>query len=325
MAQDVFPFVVGCGRSGTTLVRAMLDSHPELAIPGESRFIPVLARTRDRYERGGGFDVAAFVHDLEATPWFRHWGLPADDARSVVAAPGATGIADAFRALFAEQARREAKPRYGDKSPQYVMQLPLLAELFPEARFLHVVRDGRDVALAFASADFGPSDIAEIALHWQLRVRRGMRYGRALGPQRYREVRYEDIVAEPEATLRGLCPFLGLAYDPAMLRYPERSRHIAEADRAPEHHYERLAMAPTVGLRDWRSQMTDTDVAIFEVLAGRTLTAAGYERSTVRPSMAARAQAARTLTSYTWRRLVGRVPGVRAKRIRDWDKGDAES
>jgi hypothetical protein len=105
-----------------------------------------------------------------------------------------------------------------------------------------------------------------------------------------------------------------------MLRYPERSRHIAEADRAPEHHYERLAMAPTVGLRDWRAHMAADDVGLFELLAGATLAAAGYERSGVRPSPAARLQAARTLASWNWRRLVGKVPGVRAKRLRDWDR-----
>jgi hypothetical protein len=300
-------------------MRAMLDSHPELAVPGESRFIPMLAGRRARYEQPGGFDRDAFLADLTPTQWFHHWGLTAHEAAAALAEREVADLAGAVRALFAVHAQRAGKPRYGDKSPQYVLHIPMLAELFGEARFVHVVRDGRDVALAFAGADFGPSDIAELALHWQLRVARGMRYGRELGPERYREVRYEDLVTEPEATLQGLCPFLSLEFDPAMLRYPERSRQIAEADRAPEHHYERLAMAPTPGLRDWRSQMSATDVATFDVLAGRTLATAGYERVRERPSPAARARAARALAAWNWRRVLGRLPGVSTRRLRAWD------
>src|SRR4051812_36230761 len=112
MTRGVFPFAVGCGRSGTTLLRAMLDSHPQLAIPGESRFIPTMAARRDRYERAEGFAVEAFISDLAATPWFRHWGLSVDDAAGAVADRRPGDVADAFRALYALQADIAGKPRY---------------------------------------------------------------------------------------------------------------------------------------------------------------------------------------------------------------------
>lgn len=279
-ATPAFPFFVGMGRSGTTLFRAMFDSHPEMSIPGESGFIVRLGRRRGRYERNGSFVVEPFVADLLEHRGFRRWGLPEQDVRAALANPPLGGFTDAVRRLYALHAAREGKPRYGDKTPNYVLSLPLLADMFPEARFVHIIRDGRDVALSHLDIkEWGPDSVEEAAVEWRRNVRKGMRDGSRLGVHRYREVRYEDLLDRPEATLVDLCGFLDLPFHPAMLTYAERAADVLRTEAFPQHH-SRLASGPTKNLRDWRRDMTPADASRFEAIAGGLLSELGYDRGT---------------------------------------------
>jgi hypothetical protein len=156
--------------------------------------------------------------------------------------------------------------------------IPSIAELLPEARFVHIIRDGRNVALSLTEAPFGPDSLEAAARFWSRRVEKGRADGRALGPDWYREVRYEDLVEDPEAQLRPLCDFLDLPYDDAMLHYYERDAGISRGLKNPEIH-RNLAQPPTRNVRDWREQMSPRDVARFESIAGAALEDFGYERS----------------------------------------------
>ena len=274
MTPPVFPFVVGSGRSGTTVLRAMLDSHPELAVPPESHFVAAMARAG--YGQGDAFDTPAFLRDLAANRWYRRWELPDEQVRAAVTAAAPQGLADAVRAVYREYAATRGKPRYGDKTPPYVLNLPLLGGLFPEARFVHVVRDGRDVALSLLDVEFGPDSFPEAVVWWRRSVSRGRAAGARLGPGRYREIRYEELVDDPEEVLRALCPFLGLDFDPAMLRYHERADEVVANVGRPEQHAG-VRNAPTRGVRDWRRSTTEEQQQAFEALAGGLRAELGYE------------------------------------------------
>src|SRR2546430_1135755 len=149
-------FVVGCGRSGSTLLRLMLDAHPQLAVPPESHFIPQLWR-----DHGGArpVDPDVIVRALVATPHFRHWKIPEDAVRRRVEELERPSFADVVGAAFEANADVYGKTRWGDKTPIYVRSIPLLARLWPEARFAHLIRDGRDVALSYLSLHWGPSTV----------------------------------------------------------------------------------------------------------------------------------------------------------------------
>jgi len=198
-------FVVGCPRSGTTLLRLVLDAHPSIACGPETHVLEDLARTLG--DRAGqlqefGFDRAFW---LERVRTF-------------------------FGGFHEEYARRRGKPRWADKTPGYVLLLDLIDELFPDAQIVHVLRDGHDVVAsqrekwgyrpAFTCANGG----------WEEHVRAGRRFGARVGATsgRYTEVRYERLVAEPEAVLRTLCDFLGEPFVPELLAY-----HEAEHDGNP--------------------------------------------------------------------------------------------
>lgn len=306
-----FPFFVGCGRSGTTLLRAMFDSHPHMAIPGESHFIAPMALQRARYESTKGFDSESFTTDLLRHPRFRLWSLTDGDVRDDIIGDPPRDLAEAVRRVFAMYARSRGKARYGDKTPIYVIHLHLLARLFPDGRFVHIIRDGRDVALSYQDVDFGPRSLAESALHWKRWVESGREAGRRLGPTAYREVRYEDLLSDPNGVLGALSSFLGLEYDDAMLQYPDRAAEVVTGSAFPRAH-ERLGLPPTKGLRDWRRQMPREDLASFEAIAGDLLEELGYERSGVRPSGLMRLR----LRSEVVRLTTGSIAHAIRKRVR---------
>jgi len=169
-----------------------------------------------------------------------------------------------------------------------VLHVEYLAEMFPEARFIHLIRDGRNVTLSNLELDWGPESVWEGAVYWKRFVNEGRRAGAKLGPERYLELRYEDVVENPEHHVRMMCDFVKLEFDPVMLRYFERTERISGAK---ESHHQNLSRPPTKGLRDWRQQMSRKDVELFEVLAGDLLSEMGYERVTDSSSLSARANA----------------------------------
>jgi hypothetical protein len=280
-------FVLGVSRSGTTLLRIVLDRSPGIAIPDESFFIPLLAR-----RHGGDVDSARFLDDLRRLPTFRAWGLSPEDLRTRLRPRMQAG--EAIAAAFEAYAAKEQKPRWGDKTPMYMRHLPLLERLFPAAQYVHLIRDGRDAALSFLRMPEGtftrtwahPDTAGEFACLWRSEVCGARKLGRRVGPSRYLEVRYEDLVAGPEDAVRAICDFASLPYDTSMLDY------AGTVDVSAKPHQQRLLQPLTPGVRDWRTQMNARDVRAFESIAGELLAELGYElaeppaRSSWRASLA---------------------------------------
>jgi Sulfotransferase family len=282
------PFVVGVGRSGTTLLRLMLDSHPELAIPPETGFVPNVVRACGR--RGAApAELIALLREQ------RSWGdFDLDEAelrRRFEAAPQ-LDAGTALRSLYGLYAEGQGKARWGDKTPAYVKRMPMIERALPEARFVHVIRDGRDVALSRARRALRePAPPERAAETWRKRILRAREQAKRL--DHYLEVRYEDLVTDTEATLRKVAAAIELDWDPAMLRYHERApERLAEisrdlpasgtkaerpaAERAAAH---ALAKEPPKPERiaAWRERMGDDERAAFEAVAGDLLVELGYE------------------------------------------------
>ena len=280
-ADAIVPVVLGCVRSGTTMLRAVLDSHPLLAVPPESYFVAPALEQRSRYETatsaGARLDLDLLLADIAADRSFPDWQL-GPEALAEVGALSDRTVPEALLGLYRAYAHQQEKPRAGDKTPSHLLHMELLATSFPEARFVHIVRDGRDVVPSILGMSFGPDRFAQGVLFWQRRVERGLAGGKALGAGRYREIRYEALVADPERVLRDVCPFLGLEYSDEMLRYHERADDLLGGMRATRH-VQGVRRPPTRGVRDWRTALDPHDVQLFEALAGDLLDRLGYERS----------------------------------------------
>jgi Sulfotransferase family len=263
--------VLGVSRSGTTLLRVMLDRSSQLAIPNESFFVPLLA---DRHLLR--VDPDEFVDDLRRLKTVREWGVPLAKVRTRLR--DRMPIGRAIAAIYEVYAEEHGKQRWGDKTPMYMRHLPLLRRLFPDAQYVHLIRDGRDAAISFLSMSEGiafetwahPRSPAAFASVWRSEVAAARRHGQRLGPGRYLEVRYEDLVADAEGSLRRICSFAALPYEPAMTDY-------TGSESEEKAHQQSLKRPLTPGLRDWRTQMSAADAGAFESVAGDLLRELGYE------------------------------------------------
>jgi hypothetical protein len=218
--------------------------------------------------------------------------------------------------LYAESRR---KPRFGDKTPLYMQHLDVLERAFPDARYVHIVRDGRDAALSMIAMTrkprfnlSRPRGLGDFACAWRREVRAAQRFGRT---HPYLELRYEDLVAEPESRLREVCVFLGLEYEPGMLEYHRREDPSLYAD------HPRLAEPPVRDTRSWRRELRPAEAELFEAIAGDLLAELGYERAHPRPGRRARAFAERVAYSTRlalWSKalpLIRKSPLWRARQV----------
>jgi hypothetical protein len=283
------PFVVASPRSGTTLLRMMLDAHPQVAVPFETHFVPELIAA---VEAGGGPEDA-----LELLHGHRRWGdfhLDRDALLERLRSHDPLTPGDAVRSFYSLYAESQGKHRWGDKTPEYVEFMRPIGRAVGEAHFIHVIRDGRDVALSrirWRQERSGKTPpVRRMARRWKDAITVARKQARRV--EHYLEVRYEDLVAEPEPTLRRICAFTELDFDPAMLSYhegaEERMREIdrtlpGTSDRVELDASQRLAkheMATKPPERDrifaWRRDMSDGDRGEFEAVAGTLLADLGY-------------------------------------------------
>jgi hypothetical protein len=265
-------FIVGCPRSGTSLLRDMLRSHPRISIPGESHFIPGFFRgygdPRDELEARR---LAARILGLH---WVRAWRLRLT--------PDAFSADRTFRQvvsrLFAAVAADEGRERWGDKTPHYVREIATLIEIFPDCRIIHIYRDGRDVALSWLRVGFEPRNLFTAARLWREYVRAGRRAGRDLPPESYMEVRYESLLTRPEESMRRVCDFIGEAFDPLVLvpNFTERQRmRRFFGKKRPVRSGPRTRILPE-NFDKWRTAMAPSDRSLFESVAGDLLEELGY-------------------------------------------------
>jgi len=272
----------------------MLDAHPELAIPPETHFAVRLVK---RFEEGR-LDATEAAEWISSKNRWGDFGLDATELESRLAAHRHLAAGDALRDFFTLYAERHDKSRWGDKTPIYVRQMRRLERAVPEAHFVHMIRDGRDVALSVWDRVGKEKDAVKLARLWKRRIRKARRQAEKLG--HYFEVRYEDLILDTEPTLRRVADFIKLDWDAAMLRYHEQSaERMAEMDRAlpalasgrerpGERRLEAFKLTsepPQKGrVERWREQMDPADVQAFEDTAGDLLEELGYETGDCRAS-----------------------------------------
>jgi hypothetical protein len=297
-ALNPYFFIVGAPRSGTRLLGRLVDAHPALAVIDEARFVPGWFRHRLGVTSEGavGPDL---VERLTRFERFEKIAVEREELEQLVAGHGEMmPYADFVSGLFDLHGKAVGKDLVGDKSPRYVRNLPTLNELWPHARLLHLVRDGRDVGLSVMSwrkvternglvanlPTWEEDRTSTVALWWERLVRLGREDGAPLGHDLYREVRYEALVADPPAECAALCDFLDVPYDDGMVHYHE----TADASSSRQ-----ASRPPTRGLRDWRTQMPPEEVERFEAVAGELLDELGYPRAFPEVGANARRHAAR--------------------------------
>jgi len=258
----------------------MLDSHPEIAIPYESQFLYGVVQLPPDSSPD---QFADLIVSHFTWPDFH---LHEDAFRAALSALPSFKIADGLRILFHMYAARFGKSRWGDKTPDYGQIIPYIEAMLPEAHFLHIHRDGRDVSVSIRPLWFaGARDMVSLAKSWRTRVTTARQLGQSA--KHYLEVAYDQLVINPQQTLRRICKFIDAPYEPAMLTYFNRATHRLQelqdwqsegvtADQLRTLH-KNLAMPPR---RDrigrWKHDLDPEEVALFEAHAGDALRDFGY-------------------------------------------------
>ena len=292
-------FVLGCPRSGTTLLRLMLRAHPRIAIPPETRLL------LDAYEHRGAYgDLRRLPNRQALAEWivagagtrFNGLGLdPRSVADEIIAGPPTLG--SALEIALRAYARRLGKPRWGDKRPGYVQHIDVLLRMFPDAQIVHLVRDGRDCVAELKRTPWWRMGVYHAIATWTQAIDAGQAAGSRLPSDAYIEIQYERLASDTEGELRRLCAFLCEEYVPSMVTprgTPEWKRwHVDSSGRRR--------------LERWELELCEA------VMTDRLL-AYGYE-----PSPAARPSArhlARYATVTAHRRLAARKRAMLDLRLR---------
>ena len=271
-------FIVGAPRSGTTLLQYMLRSHPNISLPtGESHFFIPLFRNEEgfgdlaeqeniravleaMYKQSADFldtDIHGIQFDIDRLTEEFH-------------AEGRVTMESIFSGLFEKNAIGEGKTRWGDKTPYYVLHMRMLLERFPDAQFIHLIRDGRDVAMSLLNRkhDFCVYNYFFAAKYWEIYVELGRECGQTLGEKTYHEVYYEDLLNNPETTMKGVCNFLGESYSSSLVDFEKSS----EAGKTP------LLQKPIQkeNQAKWRTKMSPKQIETFERAVSKTLLSCNY-------------------------------------------------
>ena len=297
LASCPLVFVVGCPRSGTTMLERMLDAHPDVAMAHETHWITKHDKPRRDLTRDGCLR-ADTLDQLYADHRFVRMAPPREQVEAWMADGPLTYRAFVARVYEAYGIGR-GKAVVGDKSTGgYLRNLDRLRTVCPDSRIVHLIRDGRDVCLSMrrwpkakrAAGRFGLWDIdpvATTAAWWQWHVRAGLEHGRKLGAGVYHEVRFEALVSEPAAECASLCEYLEIPSDASMAEF-----YLGRSEPESGGSANAAWLPPTPGLRDWRTQMAESDVEMFEAIAGETLSDLGYDRYFLQISPAVAALAA---------------------------------
>ena len=303
-ALNPYVFVVGAARSGTTLLQRMLDAHPSLAVVNETYWLPRKFRERTGLTREGVV-TPALTEQLLASPKFSRMAMTREDLASLLVEEEPVRYERFVSLIFDLYAARRGKRYAGDKTPGYVRRIEQVHALWPQARFVHIIRDPRDLCLSMldwrsgerTAGQFGTWEadpVISAALYWRYSVLAGREAGESLGADLYREVLYERQVGAPERELEKICRFLGLPYAPQMVRF-----HEGRTLRKPGSSSKAQWLPPTAGLREWRTQLPRGDAERVEAVAGELLGELGYETRRERCSPAVRDRVARIRRTFT--------------------------
>ena len=217
-------FIVSAPRSGSTLLRLILDAHPKLAVPGPAWLYEMVRPFSYSYgDLSQESNLLALAEDILETPTVKAWSieLSAADLVAVSPAPSFAGLYDALHIHYAQST---SKGRWGEKSPRNSFWIDEIRQDFPDAVFVHLVRDGRDMAIDIAqSTPMVPSNPYSGAHIWRDYNLAALESAKSLDDKSYYRISYEKMCAEPERELKALCGFLGEDFDPIMLKHHETS------------------------------------------------------------------------------------------------------
>lgn len=267
-------FIVGAQRSGTTLLRLILNAHSEIAIPEEARFLMPLLKESNINKPLSGKQLENTINYLKQDQQYKQWNYDSEPTLKSLASQNQVTIHDLIHTLYQSFAEHEGKTSWADKS-LFFRKIDLLAKIFPEAKFIHLVRDGRDVFHSWRKMDKLKDNVVATAIDWNYKLKRINNSFERLPENRHITLKYEDLLEEPEETVKKLCNFLGIDFQNNMMNYHQTSHYYIG-----EHHSELIFKnIDSSNKYKWRKNMTTTEINAFELICKNNLKKYNYDLS----------------------------------------------
>jgi sulfotransferase family protein len=270
-------FIVGSGRSGSTLLRMMFLSHSRLTIPPETWYLIPLVKQFNTDRPLDAKEVEAAVAIITSHYRWPDMKMDEGEFRREVSQLRQPRVRDLVEVVYQKHLRAEGKVRWGDKTPPYIEILPELARMYPHSRFIHLYRDGRDVAKSFQETGWCGTFWSQLTHEWITSLDYRQRWEHTEFRDRILDVRYERLVLETEATLREICRFIGEEFEPQMLAW-EAKVDAQVPKREQVHHKKLKKRISSDAVARWKHELSARAVFVCEALIGSYLTRWGYER-----------------------------------------------
>jgi hypothetical protein len=279
-----FFFIIGRPRTGTTLLRSLFDAHPNVQIPWECQFVLNLYPKYGKLEHWNAETLEHFYSDLLKQWQFSAWNIDHDKLKSdLMACAGRISYPMICRLVYLNHISfypKEEITLIGDKNHGYTIYTERLLKLFPDARFVYILRDHRDTFQSVKNVDFELPFVPVVVYKWKYFYKKALQAAKK-HPRSFYFIRYEDLVTDPVLHLRKICGFLNVPYVPGVFDFYKMKGKAEEkypADILQKHHKSLFNPVNTSRIGLWEKSMSKRQVKIADLVAGKYAEQAGYTR-----------------------------------------------
>ena len=270
-------FIIGSGRSGNTLLRSILSGNSDISIPPESYRIPFAIKKFHILNNRDWEDIVSQVlKEFEDCKEFYTWEIDITDAQKRLEniADSKRTLSNIFDELFCTYAEKHSPGSkiWGDKTPMNTLYLDWIGTVFPRSKFIHIIRDGRDVASSYLKMERYDT-ILEAANRWINSIESAQSFGSKI-KENYMEIRYEELVTKPEEVIKDTCDFLDIDYDSKMLDHTKQVKKLGDTDK--EHHSNLSKPISSDSVGKWRNNLSESDQESITKLLHKHLQRLGY-------------------------------------------------
>ncbi len=286
-----FFFIVGRPRSGTTLLRTLFDANPNVLVPPESQFIVNLYPRYGKVTLWTEELVVGFVRDIQQQWLFSTWNISEDQLlKALIPFVGNHAYSELCKAIYLEYKSIYPKKKIlflGDKNPGYTIYTGLLSKIFPEAKFIHIIRDYRDHFVSVRNVDFELPLVSLVVSKWRLFVMH-FRKMKIKFPATHMEINYEDLVRNPEMAMKCLCDFTGVPFDTEIFDFyknADASIGLMNEDVFKKFHSSLFQKINPTKIGVYKKELTQRQIKIADAAAGKYAELAGYQRDYPKPGL----------------------------------------
>jgi len=279
-----FLFIVGRPRSGTTLLRTLFDAHPNVIVPPECQFIVNLYPKYGKISSWTKEMLIRFHEDLQVQWRFDTWKIDQDQLKSVLLSCEAdSNYGDICKMVYLSYPSLFPKEDIlviGDKNPGYTIYTERLLKIYPDAKFIHIIRDYRDNFISIKNVDFELPVPALVVSKWKYFVKRFYK-AQQRNPENHLVLNYEKLVREPESVFAELCAFTGIKFHSEVFDFYKKKEEVLNIyppDFIKKYHSSLLNKISDKNVGRWKRDLNDRQIRICDQTAGHYADLAGYNR-----------------------------------------------